>query len=49
MKGEKLTKAEEWMDRAIRMEEEGKYSMMDKCLNKAVETEKEGLLAGESY
>jgi len=49
MKGEKLTKAEEWMTRAIDQEEKGKMSMMQRCLDMAVEVEKDGLDAGESW
>jgi hypothetical protein len=48
-KGEKLNKAEEWMDRAITQEEKGNQSMMTRCIDKAIELEKEGLAAGESY
>ena len=49
MVGMNLKKADEWMNRAIKMEGEGKGSMMDKCLDKAVKYEADGLAAGESW
>jgi len=49
MQGDKLKKAAEWFERALRMEEEGKTSMMEKCLNRAIEFENEGIKAGESW
>ena len=50
MIGELLKKANQWMDRAIRLDEDGnKTSMMLKCLDKAVEFEAQGLAAGESW
>ena len=49
MVGEKLKKAEEWILKAIKMEEEKKFSMMEKALAKAIELEQEGIAAGESW
>ena len=49
MKGEKLKKADEWMERAIDQEAKGKTQMMNRCLEKAVKFEEEGLTAGESW
>jgi len=44
----KLQQADEWMDRAILQEEKGNNSMRDRCLEKAVKLEAEGLAAGET-
>lgn len=49
MIGEFLKKANEWFDRAISMEEQGKQSMMEKCLEKAIALEIQGIAAGESW
>jgi hypothetical protein len=49
MEGPILTKAMEWFDRAIKMDQEKKDTMRDKCLDKAIELEKEGLAKGESW
>lgn len=47
--GEKLTKALEWFERAVTKEAEGNKTMMDKCLEKAIQLEREGIAAGESW
>ena len=47
--GEKLTKALEWCDKGINLEKAGKDSLRDRCMNKMVELEAEGLAAGESW
>ncbi len=49
MEGEKLKKAEEWMAKAVKMEQEQKPSMMEKALAMAIKLEQEGLTAGESW
>ena len=49
MVGENLKKAEEWFDRAALKEEQGNYTMMNKCLDKMVQYENAGLEAGESW
>lgn len=49
MVGEKLTKALEWFERAVTKEGEGNKTMTDKCLEKAIQLEKEGIAAGESW
>lgn len=49
MKGENLTKAEEWFNRAIKKEEEKNDTMMEKCLDQAIKLEKKGIEAGESW
>jgi hypothetical protein len=49
MIGENLKKAEEWFDRAVGMEAKGNQTLTDKCLNSAIEHEKKGLSAGESW
>lgn len=49
MVGEKLKKAAEWMDKAIKMEEEKKTGMMVKALDMAIKLEQEGIAAGESW
>jgi hypothetical protein len=48
MIGENLKKAEEWFNRAVKMEEEGKTTMMDRCVTKMLALEKAGLANGES-
>ena len=47
--GEKLTKALEWFDRAVGLEENGKSEMVGRCMNKMVALEAEGLAEGESW
>jgi hypothetical protein len=47
--GAKLTKAAEWMEKALKMEAEQKPSMMLKALDMAVKLEKEGIAEGESW
>ena len=49
MQGDKLTKAMEWFERAVKKEEEGKHDMMEKCLSMAIKLEKEGIELGESW
>lgn len=49
MVGEKLTKALEWFERAVKKEEEKNETLMNKCLEKAIQFEKEGIAAGESW
>lgn len=49
MMGEKLTKALDWFEKAVKMESEGKFTMMERALDKAIQLEKDGLAAGESY
>lgn len=49
MQGEKLTKALDWFNKAVRMENEGKITMMEKAMERAILMEKEGLAAGESW
>lgn len=49
MQGEKLNKALDWFNKAVKMEEEGKLTMMEKALERALLMEKEGLAAGESW
>jgi len=49
MVGELLKQAEKWMERGIRLEEQGKTPMMLKCIDKAVDFEARGLAAGESW
>lgn len=49
MPGEKLNKALEWFERAVKKEEEKNDMMMNKCLEQAIKLEKEGIAAGESW
>lgn len=49
MQGALLTKAMDWFNRAVSMEDQGKIPMMDKCLDKALEFERQGIAAGESW
>lgn len=49
MVGENLKKATEWFERAVKKEEEKNNSMMDKCLEKAIQFEAAGIAAGESW
>lgn len=49
MIGENLKKAEEWFERAVKKEEENNKTMTDKCLEKAIQYEKDGIAAGESW
>ena len=49
MKGEKLTKALEWFDRAVQKEADKNFTLMEKCLDQAIKLEKEGIAAGESW
>jgi len=49
MVGENLKKALEWFERAVKKEEENNATMMNKCLEKAIEFEKAGIAAGESW
>jgi hypothetical protein len=48
-KGEKLNKALEWFERAVKKEEEKNPTMADKCMEQAIKFEKEGIAAGESW
>lgn len=50
MVGENLTKASEWLEKALKMEEEKKSeSMVKKAMQKALELETAGLAAGETW
>ena len=49
MQGEKLTKALDWFNKAVKMEEEGKHTMCEKAMERAILMEKEGLALGESW
>lgn len=49
MIGDNLKKAQEWFDRAVKKEEEKNVSMMEKCLEKALQFERDGIAAGESW
>lgn len=47
--GTYLNKAMDWFNRAVKLEAEGKQTMMDKCIEKMIEAEKAGIAAGESW
>lgn len=47
--GANLNKAMDWFNRAVKLESEGKITMMDKCIEKMIQCEKDGILAGESW
>jgi hypothetical protein len=49
MEGENLKKAMEWFDRAVKLEQEGKATMYERCVVKMLEFEKKGIEAGESW
>lgn len=49
MIGENLKRAQEWFDKAITYDQAGNVALMEKCLNRAIQLEKEGIKAGESW
>lgn len=51
MEGEILKKAMDWFNKAVTFDLQGKdkESLMNKCLDKAISLEKEGIAAGESW
>lgn len=49
IEGPKLPKAADWFNKALKMEEEGKTSMMNKALEMSVKIEAEGVAVGERW
>ena len=49
MIGENLTNAKKWFDMAVKYDEQKNVSLYEKCLTKAIDYEKKGVEAGETW